>query len=248
MGEKYIKEENGKKVLYEKSFICDTKLGELYEKFDGSFETRNFCGEDYKLSEKRSIFGVVTDIIPGTKPHDYEVETSNGKKGTFEYNDWTKRYECDKLREKESIEHPRSYSYESSGSYSSEGETSSTTGDSIAGIVVFWLLVAIGLAWLFWYHEEKSASNYYQTPTSYYDESYSRSPHTSRENIVTKGEDKKVENTTVREIPSEEISFYQQLKKTETEANNSTTDMDSNRKNNTESIVKAFEEGKVEMK
>lgn len=150
----------------------------------------------------------------------------------------------------DSDEYSRSDStYETSSGYSSGEETSSVSIDSSAGVVVFWFfLVAIGLAWLFWHHEEKSASNYYQTPTSYYDESYSWSPYTSQENIVTEGEDKKVENTIVREIPSEEIFAYQQFKKIETEANNLSVDMDLNRKNNTESIVKAFEEGKVEMK
>ena len=46
MGKTYIKEEGGKKVLYEESpFIFgDRKLGDLHENFDGSFETRNAGG------------------------------------------------------------------------------------------------------------------------------------------------------------------------------------------------------------
>ncbi|MCL5061642.1 MAG: hypothetical protein M0Z70_06615 [Nitrospiraceae bacterium] len=95
MGKKYIKEENGKKVLYEENTLLfgDKKLGELHENLDGSLETRNAFGENYKASEKGGFLDVIGDLIPGAKPHDYEVETSSGKFGTFEWNRSRDRYE-----------------------------------------------------------------------------------------------------------------------------------------------------------
>ncbi|MBI2670543.1 hypothetical protein HYX18_00985, partial [Candidatus Woesearchaeota archaeon] len=57
MGKTYIKEENGKKVLYEENtspffFLPDKNLGELHENWDGSLETRNAFGENYELTEE----------------------------------------------------------------------------------------------------------------------------------------------------------------------------------------------------
>lgn len=101
MGKTYIKEENGKNVLYEENTspfpFGDKKLGELHENWDGSLETRNAFDENYKLTEERdSLEEVVTCIIPGTIPHDYKVETSEGESGTFKWNSWKEKHEFKK--------------------------------------------------------------------------------------------------------------------------------------------------------
>jgi len=97
MGKIYLKEENGKKILYEKNDspfpFGDKKIGELYERLDGSLETRNVTGENYILSEKRNFLDNLGDILPGVNHRTYEVTTSNGKRGIFEWNHSAKRYE-----------------------------------------------------------------------------------------------------------------------------------------------------------
>ncbi|MGA1869171.1 MAG: hypothetical protein ACMUJM_11580 [bacterium] len=57
MGERYIKEENAKEVVYEEGILGDIKIGELYENLDGSKETRNFFGPEVKV-ELPSIFSL----------------------------------------------------------------------------------------------------------------------------------------------------------------------------------------------
>lgn len=52
MGEKYIKKEGDKEVVYEKGFLIDTKIGELHEKLDGSKETRNIFGTNVKVERE----------------------------------------------------------------------------------------------------------------------------------------------------------------------------------------------------
>ncbi len=122
MGKTYIKEENGKKVLYEENTspfpFGDKKLGELHENWDGSLETRS---GDYKLQEKRNeLEEIITCIIPGTEPNDYEVETSDGESGTFEWNSWKERHEF----KKEPDDH---------SSYSSNERISANRGSSSYG-------------------------------------------------------------------------------------------------------------------
>ena len=55
MGDKYIKKEDGKEVVYEKGVFGDTKVGELHGTWDGAKETRNIFGENVRV-EKEGIF------------------------------------------------------------------------------------------------------------------------------------------------------------------------------------------------
>ena len=49
MGEKYIKHENGKEVVYEKGVFGDRKVGQLHDNIDGSKSTRNIIAENVKV-------------------------------------------------------------------------------------------------------------------------------------------------------------------------------------------------------
>ena len=49
MGKIYIKQENGQKVAYEEGAFLDRKIGALYEKWDGSYETRNITGDNVTI-------------------------------------------------------------------------------------------------------------------------------------------------------------------------------------------------------
>ncbi|MFA5251853.1 MAG: hypothetical protein WC454_04635 [Phycisphaerae bacterium] len=66
MGEEYIKNEDGKEVVYEKGFLVDKKIGELHEKWDGSKETRNVFGENVRV-ESPSIWGERKAEVDGQK-------------------------------------------------------------------------------------------------------------------------------------------------------------------------------------
>ena len=57
MGDIYIKDENGEKVAYEKGFLIDRKIGTMYEKWDGSYETRNICGDNVTLDGREKLTG-----------------------------------------------------------------------------------------------------------------------------------------------------------------------------------------------
>jgi len=109
MGKIYIKQEDGKKVLYEENTspfpFGDKKLGELHKNWDGSLETRNASGENYKLTEEKDFLDFIP--IPGARPHNYEVETSSGKSGKFEWDSCKDRYE---LKEELTTKYPTSYS------------------------------------------------------------------------------------------------------------------------------------------
>jgi hypothetical protein len=50
MGEKYIKREDGKEVVYEKGIFGDRKVGQLHDNLDGSKSTRNIFGENIRVN------------------------------------------------------------------------------------------------------------------------------------------------------------------------------------------------------
>lgn len=57
MGEKYIKKEGGKEVVYEKNWIGgDTRVGELHKTSDGSKETRNAWGPNVRVEGEKHWF------------------------------------------------------------------------------------------------------------------------------------------------------------------------------------------------
>lgn len=55
MGEKYIKEEDGKEVLYERGPLWDYKVGDLHENLGGDKETRNTFGSNVKVGGESSF-------------------------------------------------------------------------------------------------------------------------------------------------------------------------------------------------
>jgi len=52
MGEKYIKTEDGKEVVYEKGIFGDRKVGDLQDNFDGSKSTNNIFGENIRVNSE----------------------------------------------------------------------------------------------------------------------------------------------------------------------------------------------------
>ncbi len=166
MGKTYIKEENGQKVLYEENTspfpFGDKKLGELHENWDGSLETRNSFSENYELQEERNeLEEIVTCIVPGTKPHDYDVKTSGGGSGTLKWNSWKERHE---------LENNPTKHYSGSGSsyggspYSSGSSKSNGWGRSIA-FGIFAVLVGMSLGLIEDYKKNPSRyASFYQVP------------------------------------------------------------------------------------
>jgi predicted nucleic acid-binding Zn ribbon protein len=56
MTERYIKKyKDGKPHLFKEDFPWDNNLGELHKNFDGSEETRNILGDDYKIGAKEFL-------------------------------------------------------------------------------------------------------------------------------------------------------------------------------------------------
>ena len=172
MGKTYIKEENGKKVLYEENtspffFLPDKNLGELHKSWDGSLETSS---GDYKLTEERDglddLEEIVTCIIPGTKPRDYHAETSDGESGTFEWNSWKERHE---LEDRVTRQSSGSRSYSNGTSYGTGSSKSKGRGGF--GVRLFLGAIALGVGVLIADIYTENPNRYnpsYQAPITQY--------------------------------------------------------------------------------
>lgn len=96
---RYIKEEDGKKVVYEEGFLLDRRVGKLEETSIFDFTTHDyilqkdniFSSPEY-VDEKKELGGL-GDLFNFTgRPNDYEVTSSDGNTTTFEYDSWRNRH------------------------------------------------------------------------------------------------------------------------------------------------------------
>jgi len=91
MNKLYIKEKNGRKILYQENTfpVPDKILGELNTNTDDSSETTH-SKEKHTLSEKNGFF---KEIIYDNQNNSYDVIMSNAKPGIFAWNPLKKRHE-----------------------------------------------------------------------------------------------------------------------------------------------------------
>ncbi|MBI2452522.1 hypothetical protein HYV50_05635 [Candidatus Pacearchaeota archaeon] len=128
MGDKYIKKENGKEIVYEQEFLSDRKIGEVRETLSGDKNVVDDWGSTVGKVERENFYGESRA----------EIE---GESGTISTNNPTEYYKglsgkpvfkADKKRECES-------------SYSSSGSSSESSGGSAGGGLVVLLLALVGI-------------------------------------------------------------------------------------------------------
>jgi hypothetical protein len=98
---RYIKEEDGKKVVYEEGWLLpDRRVGELEETSIFDFTTHDyvlkkddlFSSSEY-ADEKKGLLDDLAKLVPfAGRPNDYEVTSSDGNTTTFEYDSWRNRH------------------------------------------------------------------------------------------------------------------------------------------------------------
>ena len=95
MNKLYIKEKNGRKILYQENAfpVPDKILAELNMIRDNSYETTNNKVK-YTLSEESESF---KEIIYNNQNNSYNVIMSNAKPGIFAWNPLKKRHEYEEL-------------------------------------------------------------------------------------------------------------------------------------------------------
>ena len=159
MGEKYIKRENGKEVIYERGFFFDTKMGET-RKSSGLFDA---CGTK-EIVDTSGIFNkVVGKIEPPSSWSPNERKTKIGdeegvfKKGGLQTNP-TFRPKEKPISIGYSSEYSGSCNKDSGRGYSSGSLSSSSNGSS--GLVL--LLVGVLAFGAYFSKSEETGSQYSQ--------------------------------------------------------------------------------------
>ncbi|MDO8459706.1 MAG: hypothetical protein Q7S74_01220 [Nanoarchaeota archaeon] len=143
MGEKYIKKENGKEVVYEKGIFVDSKVGELKESKSiwddsGTKVVEDFWGNEQVRIEPPSFFscGERKATVDGE-----EGVFSSGK-GLFESHP---TFKPEEKEDSESSLYSSGYSSSSEGSSYSGGGGSSASGSGVLGALFLLGLGVIGV-------------------------------------------------------------------------------------------------------
>lgn len=130
----------------------DKDLGELHENFDGSKETRNITGTNYRIEKEEPGFleEVVGTVVPFATPRDRDASTSDGHTGNVHYDEWRKRYELtldakpkSETNKQDSPGHYRPYSGDESPTASSLSKRTHSFSTKAFGIGFFLLAVFI---------------------------------------------------------------------------------------------------------